>query len=252
MGKQGGAVCVAPGGTRMGETVVLLPGIMSDARIFGPQLADLSRDQAVMTVPLSSGERIEEIASGLLDLMPQRIALLGFGFGGVVAMEVLRRAPDRVSRLCLMSATPLPETPQQAAAREPQMIRARSGKLEQVLEEELRLGDLAPGPFRGEIIAMVKDMGLGLGVECFVRQSRALQRRRDQQSTLRRIHVPTMVICGALDVVLPVKRHAFLAELVPNAVLRVIEGAAHLPTLEQPEAVAKALRDWLSMPLVLR
>jgi len=236
----------------MREAVVLLPGMMSDARIFGPQLADLSRDRAVMTVPITTGERIEEIASGILDVVPQRFALLGFGLGGVVALEVLRRAPDRITRLCLMSASPLPETPQQAAAREPLMIRARSGKLDQVIDEELRLSSLAPGPYRSEIVAMVKDMALGLGVECFVRQSRAMQRRRDQQSTLRKTAVPTMVICGALDTVLPVKRHAFVAELVPHAELRVIEGAAHMPTLEQAEAVAHALRDWLAMPLVLR
>ncbi|MEO1178440.1 MAG: alpha/beta hydrolase, partial [Pseudomonadota bacterium] len=50
----------------------------------------------------------------------------------------------------------------------------------------------------------------------------------------------------------PVKRHSFMAELIPNAELRVIEGAGHLPTLEKPDQTTNALRDWLKLPFVLR
>ena len=50
----------------------------------------------------------------------------------------------------------------------------------------------------------------------------------------------------------PVKRHEVMAELIPFARFVVIEGAGHLPPLEQPEAVTQALRDWLTQPLVLR
>jgi pimeloyl-ACP methyl ester carboxylesterase len=236
----------------MSDPVVFLPGMMCDARLFGPQIADLSRDYAVMTAPVSEGERIEEIASRVLDLVPRRFALVGAGLGGVVALEIIRRAPDRVSRLALMATTPLAETPQQAAERDPRIIRARSGRLEDVIQEELPAAHLAPGPARSEIQALLHDMAFGLGAEVYVRQSRAMQRRRDQQSTLRRIVVPTLVICGAMDVAMPVKRHASMAELIPGAQLQVLDDAGPLPTLEAPEAVAQTLRGWLEQPLVLR
>ncbi|MBW4983077.1 alpha/beta hydrolase [Mameliella sp. CS4] len=236
----------------MTEPVVFLPGMMCDARLFGPQIADLSRDHAVMTVPITQGERIEEIASGVLDVAPTRFALAGFSMGGMVAMELYRRAPDRVTRLALMDTSPLPEPPQMAAMRDPQIIRARSGTLREVMANDLLPQYLAHGPHNGEIGALVMDMALGLGVEVFVRQSRAMQRRRDQQGTLRRINVPTLVLCGAEDSICPIKRHTFMAEMIPKAELRVIEDAAHLPTLEQPEEVTRALRDWLAKPLLLR
>lgn len=236
----------------MREPVVFLPDMMCDARLFGPQLADLSRERAVMAAPVSGGERAEEIASNLLDLLPKRFALAGCGMGGAVAMEIARRAPDRLTRLCLMDTSPLPETPQQAAARDPQIIRMKSGKFEAVIDEALHLDGLVASPWRGEVMALIRDMARGLGQEIFVRQIRALQRRRDQQATLRRLAMPCMVLCGAHNLRLPVKRHQFLAELIPGAELRVIEGAAHFAPLEQPEAVAEALRGWLSMPLVLR
>ena len=96
------------------------------------------------------------------------------------------------------------------------------------------------------------DMALTLGAEVFVHQSRALQRRRDQQSTLHRCKVPALVLCGAHDVITPLKRHSFMAELIPHAVLNVIEDAGHLPMLESPEETTHALRAWLRQPFVLR
>jgi pimeloyl-ACP methyl ester carboxylesterase len=77
----------------MKEPLVLLPGMMCDARLFGPQIAELSCDMAVTVAPVTIGERIEEIASSLLDILPKRFALAGLSLGGVVAMEILRRGP---------------------------------------------------------------------------------------------------------------------------------------------------------------
>lgn len=236
----------------MPEPLVFLPGLMADLRQFGPQIGAFSAERAVMAAPLVGGERIEEIASSLLDVLPKRSALVGAGLGGMVALEVIRRAPDRVARLALMDTTPLAPTPQQAADLEPRIIRARSGRLAEVMAEEVSVADLVPGPQRAEVQALVADMAQGLGPEAYVRQARALQRRRDQQGTLRRINAPVLVLCGAQNRRYEVKRHSFMAELIPGARLAVIEDAGLLPTLEQPEAVTAALRDWLKMPLLLR
>ena len=236
----------------MPEPLVLLPGMMCDARLFGPQIADFSCDTAVMVAPVSQGERIEEIASSLLDLLPRRFALAGLSMGGIVAMEILRRAPDRVSRVALMDTNPLAETPQVAAGREPQIVAARSGRMLDIVRDEMKPNYFAPGPHREEVLSLVLDMAQTLGSDVFVRQSRALQRRPDQQTTLRKCKVPTLILCGEHDTLCPVKRHEFMAELIPYAELRIIEGAGHMPTLEQPEATTKALRDWMAMPLVLQ
>ncbi|WP_299676888.1 alpha/beta fold hydrolase [uncultured Roseobacter sp.] len=236
----------------MAEPLVFLPGLMCDARLFGPQIAELSADTAVMVAPITQGERVEEIASGLLDQLPARFALAGLSMGGIVAMEILRRAPDRVSRIALMDTNPLAETPQVAAAREPQIVAARTGRMLEVMREEMKPNYLAPGPQRQDVLDLVMDMADALGPKVFVRQSRALQRRRDQQSTLRKCKVPALVLCGAHDALCPVKRHESMSELIPYATLRVLEHSGHLPTLEQPTETTQALRDWMRQPLVLR
>ncbi len=236
----------------MGEPLVLLPGMMCDARVFAPQINALSRDMPVTIAPVTQGERIEELASAILPLLPARFALAGLSMGGIVAMEILRRAPERVTRIALMDTNPLAETPQTSAAYEPLIVGARSGRLDEMLRQVLRPEHLAPGPGRLAVLSQLAEMGRDLGAEVFVRQIRALQRRRDQQSTLRKITVPTLILCGEHDTLTPPRRHSFMADLIPYAKLEIIAGAGHIPTLERPDIVTRALRAWMRQPYVLK
>lgn len=235
----------------MTEPLVLLPGLMCDARVFEPQITALSRERAVTVAPVTGGERLEEIASSLLGQLPHRFALAGISFGGIVAQEIVRRAPERVGRLCLMDTTPLAETPSEAAAREPWIVGARAGRFDEVLREAMLPEYFAPGAGRVDVMARYFEMASELGPKVFERQIRAMQRRRDQQGTLRKCKVQTLVLCGAHDGMFPPKRHGFMANLLPNAELKVIEGAGHLPPMEQPAVLLDVLRDWLAKPLVL-
>ena len=78
-----------------------------------------------------------------------------------------------------------------------------------------------------------------------MRQSRALQKRREQQSLLRNIKCSTLILCVAQDQIALPKRHEFMTKFIEPAELVVIENAGHLPTLEQPEATIAALWAWL-------
>jgi len=228
------------------EPLVLLPGMMCDARVFSSQINILSRKRAVMVAPVTVGDRVADIAHGLLHQLPDRFALAGLGMGGTVALELLRRIPERISRICLMSTNPMAETPAAAALREPMMIGAATGRFDDVMRDAMRPEYLANGPDRLEVLNLVYDMARDLGPDVFIAQSRALQRCPDHQATLRRCKVPVLLLCGEDDSLTPPRRHEFMANLVPDGTLTIIPGAGHLPVLEQPEQTTRALQNWLA------
>ncbi|MBT0959187.1 alpha/beta fold hydrolase [Alphaproteobacteria bacterium KMM 3653] len=235
----------------MPEPLVLIPGMMCDARLYWPQIVAFSADRSVHVAPLVGGS-ISAMAQNILLGAPKRFSVLGLSMGGIVAMEMMNKDPGRISRAVLMDTNPLPETPQNAAEREPQIIGVRNGRLIEVMRDMMKPAYLAPGPQRMDVLSLMMDMAEAMGPECFVNQSRALQRRPDQQRTLSQTQIPTLVACGEHDTLCPLKRHEMMAELIPNSVLHIFRDAGHLPTLEQPMAVNEALRAFLDQPLVLR
>ncbi len=236
----------------MAEPVVFIPGLMADARQFLPQLVRLGARHACHIALPSGADTVEQMSEAMVAGLPERFALVGQGLGGVVALDLIRRIPDRVSRVVLIATDPLPEVPQLAGAREMRMVAARAGRLAEAMREEIPARTLADSPWRDEVLALVQDMAMGLGEGVYLRQSRALQRRPDQQKTMRRIKLPALVIAGAQDMLVPLRRQEFTATLMPFGKLHVLHSAGHLPTLEDPEAVSTLLEDFLNGPVLLR
>ncbi|KUP91253.1 alpha/beta fold hydrolase [Tritonibacter horizontis] len=225
--------------------LVVVPGFMSDSRVWETQVRLLSRYLPVTVAPVTGGGRVEDVALALLDDLPRCFTVIGTGLGGAIAMAMLQRAPERIAGIGLIATSPLAETPAKAAEREPWIIRARTGRLRGVMQEVFPSATLAPGPRRGQIMAEIADMADDLGTELFVEQSRMLQRRSDQQATLRRADQPGLVICGVHDKIIPARRQLFTAELMRHARIEILEDAGHLPLMEQPERVSQILCDWL-------
>lgn len=235
----------------MMEPVLLIPGLLADIRLFKHQIAALSQSRPVM-LALPHGATVEEMSANLLAMAPPKFALIGHGLGGDVALDIVRRALDRVSRIALISTDPLSETPQTAAAREARMVAARAGRLIQAIAEDYPATSLAPGTRRAEVLETVRAMAETLGEGVYLSQQRAMQRRPDQQKTMRRATLPALIMAGALDTLVPLRRHEFVAGLMPFAKLQLIADAGHLCPMEQPEAVTNALEAFLRGPMLLR
>lgn len=230
----------------MNEPLLLLPGMMCDARLYGPQIEAFSHERAIMVAPQTGRDTVERIANDVLANAPPQFALAGLSMGGIVAMEVVRQAPDRVTRLALMDTNPKAEAPAIAALREPQIAKVQSGQLRTVMRDEMKPNYLTDGPNMGRILDMCMAMADSLGPKVFVDQSRALQTRPDQRETLKQVHIPTLILCGEDDTLCPPHRHEMMHGLMSGSTLVIVAGAGHLPTLEQPDAVNLALSQWLA------
>jgi pimeloyl-ACP methyl ester carboxylesterase len=221
---------------------------MCDARMWAPQVAALSGTRTLHLPELASADSMGALAARVLAHAPPRFALAGLSMGGIVAMEVLRQAPERVERLALLDTNPLPEAEGVRTDRAARMARVAAGDLDGVVMTEMKPLYLAAGPRRTDILDLCLLMARDLGPEAFLRQSRALMDRPDSQATLAAFKGPALVLMGAEDRLCPRDRHELMAALMPQATFAVIDGAGHLPPLEQPDHTNAGLRRWLEAP----
>ena len=224
--------------------LVLIPGMMCDARMWGGIPAALSPRSVTHFLP-TGADRMADLARDFLRDAPQRFALAGLSMGGILAMEVLAQAPDRIERLALLDTNPLAERPEVQARRAPQIARALKGDLAGVMRDEMKPNYLAEGPGQKGVLDLCLDMALTLGPQVFADQSRALRDREDRQAALASFKGPALVLMGAEDRLCPRDRHDLMHGLMPRSRLVVIDGAGHLPPLERPDETTAALRRWL-------
>ncbi len=224
--------------------LILLPGMMCDARLFAPQITALSHI-AITVEKITEYDTIYSLASDILQHAPSEFALAGLSMGGIVAMEIVRQAPERVQRLALLDTNPLAENDATKQKREPQIIKVQQGKLLEVMRDEMKPNYLAKTAHYQEILDLCMAMALDLGADIFIRQSRALQNRPDQCETLRKYQGKTLILHGASDTLCPAERHELMHQTMPNSSYHIIEHAGHLPTLEQPQRTNHLLRSWL-------
>jgi len=226
--------------------LMLVPGMMCDARVYTPQIAAFCGDRTLHLPVLRGADTTEGLAHRILVNAPERFALAGLSMGGIIAMEVMARAPERVERLALLDTNPCDELPELRARRSPQIERVRNGGLKEVMSEEMKPNYLADGTDMRMILDLCMRMALDLGPDTFISQSLALRDRPDRREVLRGIRVPTLIMCGREDRLCPLSRHEFMRDLVPGSRLEIIEGAGHLPVLEQPQRTNEVISRWLN------
>ena len=220
-------------GTQKRPLLVLLPGALCDAGLWRHQIADLGDLAEVRCGDLTRDDSVAVMAARVLADAPSRFALAGFSLGGHVALEIMRRAPERVSRLALIAAAAGPEAPTERA-------RAAAGAtpMMNLLVHPMRLGDR-------RLAALVGAMADRVGRKAYLRQQRAVLGRPDSRPGLASIHCPVLLMAGRQDPVLPASSLQDMAKALPKARIVVIEDCGHLAPLERPEAVSKALREWM-------
>ena len=225
--------------------LALLPGLLCDAALWQPQIDGLSDIADCHVADFTSQDSIADMAESVLAAMPERFALAGLSMGGYVALEIMATAPQRVTRLALLDTRPQQDSDEQKARRRGLIELAQKGQFKGVTPRLLPLFIHAARLDDDALTGTVRTMAEHIGKDAFIRQQQAIMARRDQTATLVGIHVPTLVLCGREDVLTPLADHQFMAAGIAGARLTVIEDCGHLATLERPEEVTAAMRNWL-------
>ena len=226
--------------------LVLIPGLLCDERLFSAQISALGDRAAVRVVDHRGAATMPTLAAEILALAPKRFALAGLSMGGYIAFEILRQAPERVERLALLDTSARPDLAEQSENRRRLVALAQKKGLA-VPAREMFTKLVAPSRAEDETLRSVfLDMAEATGVSGFASQQAAIMTRADSRPMLARISCPTLVLVGEEDQLTPPQLAREIADGIAGSHLAVVPGAGHLSTLEAPEAVNAALKDWLS------
>jgi pimeloyl-ACP methyl ester carboxylesterase len=227
--------------------LVLLPGLLCDARIFAAQLARFP--EAIAIVGFGTQPSLCAMARQVLDSVPGPMALLGHSMGARVALEVVRLAPERVTRLALVSTGTHPPQPGEAEKRHALLDLGRAEGAAALVDRWLppmvaaeRVGD-------DRLMQPLRTMCIEAGVDTFAAQISALLNRPALDSLLPKIRCPTLVAVGSADIWSPPVQHEGIAAAVPGARLHIIDDAGHMLPAEAPDALNDAVADWLTWPI---
>jgi len=232
------------------RSLILIPGLLCDAAVWAPQTAALADLAQIRVSDPGLIDSLGGMAEAILTDAPARFALAGHSMGGRVALEVVRRAPERVEALALLDTGASPLAPGEAGEKEA----AGRWRLAAIAREQGMRAMAADWlkimlyPAHGSDRALVESI-----YEMFERrtpatyeaQIRALLARPDARPLLPRISCPTLVLCGREDLWAAPTQHEEMAALIPRSRLVVVPDCGHMSTLEQPAAVIAAMRGWL-------
>lgn len=227
--------------------LLLLPGTLCDATLFEHQLEHLSDVVVPQAVDVHLQDNLPEVAQYVLSQVDGQFAVAGLSYGGIVAFELWRQAPERVAKIALLNTNPHPAAPQTKEAQQRFVGMAHLGEFREVTTDYLKDVMLHPDHQKDLILReKVLNMAETIGIEGFVNEVKAQLARPDATPDLPNITCPTLVLTGREDTIVPLFAHEAMHEKLPNSHLVVIEHCGHLSTMEQPQRVTDALRDWLT------
>lgn len=230
----------------MPATVVLLPGNMCDARLWRELPPGLFGDAQMVHTDLTQDDTIKAMAARALDCTAGTLLPVGFSMGAIVAVEMAKLAPGRIAGLILLGYNATADLPERAARRPLQQAEALAGGLERLLVEELKPNYLAAcNRDDAAMLALLRDMGLSLGEDGFIRQSEALRNRADRRALLTKLAIPVLFACGHEDKLCPPEWHRQWAAMVPGSRPAIVAGSGHMLPLEQPAALSRAITQYL-------
>jgi pimeloyl-ACP methyl ester carboxylesterase len=231
--------------------LILVPGFLCDAAVWGEQLPALQALAAVQVAEHGLLDSLAAMAEAILAAAPPRFALAGHSMGGRVALEIYRRAPQRVSRLALLDTGchALPPGAAGASERSERMallelaratgMRAMAERWVQTMVHPERLQDQ---PLLNHIV----DMLARRTTQHQQQQVQALLARPEAGPLLPQVRCPTLVLSGREDLNSPPQQNLEMAQLIPGAELAIIEHCGHMSVMEQPAELTRQLGAWLT------
>ncbi len=243
-----------------GPAVVLVHGYPLDGAMWSGAARALSSHFRVLKPDLPGRGENPTPADGTIEgyadfigsivaALPEPVGLVGFSMGGYVALALMKRGPANVRALALVDTRATADDSAGKAAREQAIATVRSGGAAAIVDG--MVGKLvAPDSVKNaSLVERLRRIVLRQTKETIESDLAAMRDRPDSTDFLPRIGVPTIVLAGDQDALIPPEEARTMAAAIPQARFLSIANAGHLTPMERPGAVASALSEFFSAAL---
>ena len=230
----------------MKEKIYLIPGLMTDIRLWSRIIPLLENEYEMVHVPIPHTDDFDEIIDILFDLFKEdKVNLLGFSLGGYIASYFAITYPNRVNKLLMLAATPGSSTEAEIERRKEKFaVIEKEGflglpydKAKSLVEEQNQNDE--------ELIKIIQDMFIDLGKETFISQLTSTFYRKDLFEDLIKLGFPIWFHYSIKDRLLSADTINKLLKRKHNMKLIPREGTSHNIPLESPEVLCDIIRDWM-------
>lgn len=224
--------------------VVLLHAFPLDARMWEAQREALAGYEVVAPTLYPLGRSLPEWAEAVLREVEGDFVAVGASMGGYLALELVRRAPERVAGIVLAGSHAAADSSEARAGRADTIRLIREEGVE-ALWRAMR-PRLFPAEAEAETLARARASTLEQQPEDLVSALEAIRERPDSHETVAALACPLLVLVGDADPIVPLEMARAAAERASGGRLAVLEGTGHFPSLEHPEAFNRALMEFLA------
>lgn len=224
----------------MKTPLVLISGLLSNAFVWQHQVRSLG-EIADIHIFSPKEESASKMVQAILEKAPPTFALAGHSMGGWLALELLRAAPSRITKVCLVNTTARDDSPEKRARRQAVISRCQAGAFKEVAQELARALTANPQSY-----LEVEKMFLEVGSSACIAQEQAMMNREPSSTILPHIKCPTLVIHAAQDTNFSLGEHEEMVQAIPRAKLAIVDDCGHMSPIERPQAVTTLLRFWLT------
>jgi len=211
-------------------------GLSPVARVLAPDLRGFGTDRR----PMPAAMQMEAYAADMKALLDaegiDRVVLLGLSMGGYVAMAFIELWPERVQGLILCNTRSTADTGEGKAAREQTALDALSKGADVIARAMVpKVLSARTRSEQPEVARRVKAIMARQPREAIAAAARGMALRPDRTDALRRIAIPTLIVTGGRDELMPLHTSEAMHRAMPGSELVVIDAAAHLCSAEAPE-----------------
>ncbi|PWH16157.1 MAG: alpha/beta hydrolase [Anaerolineae bacterium] len=223
-----------------------IEALQTDAHVIAPDLrghGDSTPIEGVYSMDL-----LAEDCEKLLDHLniQQKIVLCGLSMGGYISFAFARKFPERLAGLILTATRAAPDSEEAKLNRQRSMQVAREQGIEPIIESMIAK---VLSPFtlknRPELVQTVRQIMQRTSLQAILGDLQGMMERIDSRPFLKQIAVPTLILHGKDDTLIPIEEAQAMQAAIPNSQLLIVENAAHLPNLEASERFNQAVRHFL-------